>query len=275
MDWMCKVVLTVGSVAMVLAMAQRCGRGAAGFLAGLPTTTAPALAWVAHDHGAGFAANTALVTVGGCAMLAAFALVYVHAARRGGRGLALAGGAFGALLLALPSLATRQSLLAAVGLATLCCSVALWAWPRLPLQRPCPAPRMRSTLVLSTAAGGFSAGVSLAAPSFGVVATGLLSSLPVVSATVAAAEHAAGGAAAVSQFLRGYVTGLFGRIAFGAVFAVSIGALDLAWALALAALCACVVNLAALHWLARRDGVLPPRAIAVTALLQPVPSNYR
>ncbi len=47
-----------------------------------------------------------------------------------------------------------------------------------------------------------------------------MSSLPLTGATAAVLEHARGGHHASTQFLRGYVTGLFAKAAFGVVFAL-------------------------------------------------------
>ena len=59
MEWLWKALLTAGSVVLVMAIAGRGGRRTAGMVAALPTVTAPALAWLAHDRGAAFAADAA------------------------------------------------------------------------------------------------------------------------------------------------------------------------------------------------------------------------
>ena len=81
MDWGWKALLTAASVAMVLAVARLGGRRVAGVAAALPTVTAPALAWMAHDHGDGFAADAATASVAASALLALFAVVHAHVAR--------------------------------------------------------------------------------------------------------------------------------------------------------------------------------------------------
>jgi hypothetical protein len=245
MDWVWKGMLTTASVALVLAFARRWGGGAAGLLAGLPTTTGPALGFMAAEHGERFAAAAAAATVAACAMVAAFALAYAHAAaaRRPPR-VALAFGTAGALLLGGPALAAGGQLVPAVALALVCCGVALLAWPAEADDDKRPAGSVRSSPVMPAAlAGGISVCLGVAGPVIGTLLAGLLASLPVVSVSVALAQHAVAGPAVARCFLRGTVVGLWGRVAFGAVFAMTVCAHGVAWAVGLAALAAGTVNL--------------------------------
>jgi hypothetical protein len=74
MDWAWKAGATALAVGLVLLLARHAGRRAAGTAASLPLVTAPALAWIAHEHGTALAASAAVATVSACAALAAFAL---------------------------------------------------------------------------------------------------------------------------------------------------------------------------------------------------------
>ncbi|MEO8977732.1 MAG: hypothetical protein ABI552_18490 [Casimicrobiaceae bacterium] len=80
------------------------------------------------------------------------------------------------------------------------------------------APRGRiaggQAVCTALAAGGLSLLAITVGPALGTFATGLISSLPTVSGAAAVIEHAAGGHRAVEQFMRGFVVGLFGKIAF-------------------------------------------------------------
>lgn len=248
MEWFWKGMVTMVTVAVVLVLARRWGGSAAGLVAGLPTTTAPALAWMAIEHGVGFAGQAAAATVAACALMAAFALAYAHAATARCRpGTAMVCGAAGALALAGPVLACGSGLVGSLALGLGSCTVALLAWPKGPGGR-CHAAgravRLPATVPAATA-GGVSLGLGLAGPAIGTVCAGLLASLPVVSVTVAMAQHAVSGPAAARQFLHGTVAGLLGRVAFGAVFAVALPATSLAATLALALSAAVLVNLAA------------------------------
>ncbi len=75
MDWF-KAGLTAGMVLIVTLVARRCGPRLAGVIAALPTVTAPALGWLAHDRGTAPAISVAIASVSVCAMLAAFTLAY-------------------------------------------------------------------------------------------------------------------------------------------------------------------------------------------------------
>lgn len=256
MDWWAKSLLTMASVALVLALARRWGGSAAGIVAGLPTTTAPALGWMAHEQGAPFAAHAAAATVAACALMAAFALAYAHASLRlRPRGVALAWGAAAALAMVGPVLAAGHHVLPALGLAGVCSVLAWRAWPPsfggAPAQADAPARPWITTALPAITAGTLSLGLAAAGPVIGTVVAGLLASLPVVSVTVALVQHADRGAAAARQFLLGTVAGLFGRMAFGTVFAATVPGCGIGTAMALAAGAAVMVNLACMARLAR------------------------
>ena len=110
MDWSSKFFITAVGALLVLLVAQRFGQRVAGLVAALPLVTAPALVWLAHDHGIAFAVGAAVGSVGACAMLAVFALAFSIASRRGSAVALLAGGAAAALV-TLPVLAVSGSLL--------------------------------------------------------------------------------------------------------------------------------------------------------------------
>lgn len=242
MEWWLKALVTAATVALVMGVGRHAGQRFAGVVAALPTVSAPTLVWLMQERGLEFAVNAAIGSVSACAMLAAFALVYALIARRGGVVAALLGGLLGALALALPALLMSDSLASATLFALAACTVAMAVMPGL---RGGVA-RGRSTSGQSACTALGAGGVSVLAvtigPALGTFATGLLSSLPTVGGAVAVIEHAAGGYRAVEQFLRGYVTGLFGKIAFFAAFVLVTESLGSAWALALGCAAACVVT---------------------------------
>lgn len=229
-------VLTALIVAALLTMARRLGQRAAGMLSALPTVTAPTLAWIAHDRGIAFAADASVAGVAACAMLAAFALGYTRAPQRGGSALALLYGLTGAALVAWPVHLASRTLPSALALAVLSCVAALLLMPRVP--RACETRPVCTGSVMPTAAaaGTLTAAAATAASTLGSFAAGLLSSLPIVSGTVALVEHARHGPTAATRFLRGYVSGLFAKAAFGAAFAWLAIDLDAGTALVLACL---------------------------------------
>lgn len=241
MDWVWKALLSAGSVLLVMLLARHGGRRAAGAVAALPTVTAPALGWLAHDRGDAFAAHAAVASLAACAMLAAFAVVQVHVARRRGVVVTLACGAMGAAVLAAPAALASVTLAAALPLAVSSCALALLCLPPPP---PHALPPARAPMVATAlAAAGLALVTAALAPLLGIFAAGLLASLPLVSGAVAVSEQASSGYAGLAQFLRAYVRGLPARAVFCVVFALL--AVRLGWiaASAVAALSSGAVGL--------------------------------
>ena len=241
MDWLFKAALTAGVVLLVMVAARQGSRRWAGVVAALPTITAPTLAWLAHEEGAAFAISAAIGSVAACGMLAVFALGYARVARYG-IAVALICGLGGALAMARPAEAASARLADALVLALGCCGVAFAAMPSPGADSVSRQRSSRSMFVVAAAAGGFTALAATVGPSMGGFATGLLSSLPLITGSVAIAEHTACGHGAAMHFLRGYVGGLFGKAAFGAVFALLAPRVGAVAALALACACACLMS---------------------------------
>lgn len=238
-----KLVLTTVGLLLVMAAAQWGGRRVAGLVAALPTITGPTLAWTAWEQGTGFAVQAAIASVASCAALAVFALAYVHASRRLAAAGALACGMAAAAAVTVPVQSASHSLPVALAVAL---GVTRLAWAALPA--PCAASvkglrACRPSLATAGAVGGLTALITTCGPALGAFATGLLASLPLVSGPLAVAEHRASGHHASTEFLRGYVRGLFGKAAFGAVFALVAPAGGVMPALALASAAVCAVEL--------------------------------
>ena len=244
MDWLLKAGLTATMVLLVMVVARRSGRRWAGVAAALPTITAPTLAWLAHERGVAFAVNAAIASISACAMLAAFAVGYALVARHRGKVCALLCGLAGALALAGPALAASTSLADALMLGLGCSALALICIPRNAHETAARPRPQRSLACAALAAGSLTALAATAGPALGSFATGLLSSLPVISAAVAMVEHAHGGHRAAGNFLHGYAWGLFGKAAFGCVFVLLAPHIGATAALALACACAGLMSLA-------------------------------
>ena len=263
MGWAWKLGLTVVSVVLVLMLARLGGRRGAGMVAALPTITAPALAWLAHDHGDGFAAEAAVASVAACALLAVFAVVHAHVARYRGVATTLCCGLVAAALFAEPVARASTTLVAALSVAVGACVLALLCLPRPP--RGALGGIRTPLAATALAAGALGALTTLAAPLFGSVVCGLLASLPLVSGAVAASEHASVGHAGVAQFHRGYVCGLVSRASFCATFALL--AVSLGWLQAslVAASCAAGIGLL-MHRVGASGGRGAPSASAADLL---------
>jgi hypothetical protein len=242
MDWIFKAALTAAMVFVVVTAARHLGQRAAGVMAALPIITAPTLAWVAHEQGVGFAVSAAVGSVAACAIMAAFSLGYARGARLGGVATALTCGLAGALAIAVPAATVSARLGAALALALVCCSVALVSVPvRARLAAPVRQSRL-APVAVALVSGGLSALAATIGPDLGGFATGLLSSLPLIGGGVAILEHATSGPSAAERFLHGYVRGLFGKTAFGVVFALLAAQVGTPSALILAIVTACMFS---------------------------------
>jgi hypothetical protein len=220
-----KALLTAVVVAALLSLAKLSSRRLAGLLAGLPTVTGPALAWLALDQGAPFAAEATAGVVAAGASCAAFAVGYAYFARRSRWPWALVAGLLGCLV-PLPVLeglrALDWGLLVAV---VLVCGAAIAALRESAVtvsrERSLPRPPRRfwRDVWLAAAVSGLVSGAVCAlAGQVGAFWAGVLSSPPLIAAVVAVQLHATAEVTAVARFLRGYTAGLIGRSAFAAMF---------------------------------------------------------
>lgn len=250
-----KFLLTMLLVVVVLRLAARVGCGLAGMAAAWPTATAPALFWLARDHGVAFAERAAVSSVASCAVLAAFSLAYAHAPRRSMPALAAGCGLAVAGLAAAPAHAAGGDLASALTLAAASVALGLWMLPAHEAPRRA-APR-DATWPTALAAGAVSVLTAAVGAWAGPFASGLLASLPVVGTAVVLAEHRRHGHAAAATFLRGYTGGLVGKAVFGAVFALTVTLWGAGSALSLALAAALASGLAMHHALGRAA----PRAV--------------
>jgi hypothetical protein len=171
-----------------------------------------------------------------------FALGYARAARHSGGAIALVCGLGGALAMALPAEAASSNLTGALALALCSCAVTFVAMPGQGAAVASRGWSARSMWLVAVAAGGLTAVAASLGPALGGFAAGLLSSLPLVTGSVAVSEHAKGGHCAAAHFLRGYVGGLFGKAAFGTVFVLLAPRAGAVAALSLACASACLLS---------------------------------
>lgn len=244
-------VISALAVALLLAVARRHGRTLAGLLTGLPTLTGPALAWLALDRGAAFAAQAAYGAVAAGAACALFALAYARLAPRCGRLACAAAG----VLVSTPMLGLMHA--AALPLPALLIAVVLVCTVCVRLQPRATGGAERAAapawVWTALAAGAVTALASAAARSLGPEAAGWLSSPPLLAAAVAIELHRRDSALAVREFLRGYTAGLVLRSLFAALFGALVVPAGLAAALVLSL--AVAVGLAA--WARPRAALQP------------------
>jgi len=266
MDYVLKAAVTASLVALVMFAARRWGGNMAGLLAGLPLTTVPALAWIGLERGAAVAAQVSIGSVVGCSLAPIFALVYDRVARRLSPAATLVVGI--AVLSAGVGVASQleSSLWLASTLAPLLGVAALTLMGGRIAHAPATTLGPRFVLAISAMSAALvSVVLSLVAVDIGPRLAGVLTALPIVGIVTVAAEHAGGGPAAVTTFLRGYVTSSLGRSAFGAVFATCALSHGIA-----AAMCAALGTSVALcivaHRIARRCATGHP--VAATSACQ-------
>jgi hypothetical protein len=236
-----QVILAPLLVAAATLAGRAWGERSAGVVSAFPAIVGPVLLVEAQTHGAAFAARAANGTLLGLAALAGFAVVYARAARRTGWRVSLAAGWAAAAAIAAIVAASGAGPLAGPPVAALSLVVAYRALPRnAAVHVPGPGrdllPRMLVTclLVLSLIA---------AADRFGPTVGGVLAALPTLASVLAVFTHRQGGAAAVSDLLRGMLHGMTGFVIFCVLVAMLLDRTAVAVAFALAALAAVAVQL--------------------------------
>jgi hypothetical protein len=194
--------------------ARRWGHAASGYLGGLPLIGGPITLFLALDHGARFAATSALFTLAAIAAQCAHLLALSHtAARRGWAASLLAGWtAFALVAVAVAALPLTPASGAALALAGL---GAAWKWlPRIQGHSPPPAIPAVELRLRVAAAFVLAAAILLAAPILGPVASGILLSVPITGSIMPPFTLALYGREALARLVRGFVVGLSGFTAF-------------------------------------------------------------
>jgi hypothetical protein len=237
MDWTYKAVLTAITVAAVLLTARLISRRVAGMLAGLPVITVPALLWLSQEQGADFAVRSAVGSAAACAMAPWFAWSFVSLARRHGAAVSLAGAA----LLAWAAVTVLQLLdgrpLLALVVAALSC---VWVLRQVNgslvrTQHATPraaggaaaavggiqaAPlRPGEPWLTAALAGAISAAVCLLAAEVGPYWSGVLSTLPLISACALVHLRRRADMAGLRAFVAGYGLGVLAKALFVCSFA--------------------------------------------------------
>jgi hypothetical protein len=219
-----KLILTPALIGAASLASRQWGPAVGGWLVGLPITSAPVAFFLALEHGAPFAARAAAGTMAGTISQAAFSVAYGRLARRGGWGVALAGGclAFAAATVALAAVAVPlvPLFLGVVG----ALAVGLWAMPRdvaaAPAARRLPAWDIPARMAVATALVLLLTGL---APVLGARLTGLLTPFPLYAGTLAVFAHRLEGPGSAGRVLSGLLVGL---LAFATFFLVLAGTLE-------------------------------------------------
>lgn len=230
-----RVTLVVAAVWLASLAARRWGHAVSGYLGGMPLIGGPITFFLALDHGADFAARSALFTVAAVAAQAAHLLAFGHAGRGGARWfVALPLGWLAFALVAMLAARLPWQPAFAYGAALACLALAAWGLPRPHGAATPPAiPRIELRLRL-VAAVALAAFILWSAPRFGPVVSGILLSLPITGSIMPPFTLALYGADALARLLRGFVVGITGFASFFVVVAASAPAWGIGWSFAAA-----------------------------------------
>ncbi len=217
-----RLALVPAAVWLASLAARRWGHAVSGYLGGLPFIGGPITFYLALDHGIGFAAQSATVTLAAILGQAAHLTVFAHLGRRGAHWSAALLGAwssFAIVAIALAQLALTPWTALALGAGGL---GAAWRWmPRPGAHAPLPrVPPVELRLRLA-AAFVLAAVILWSANAFGPVVSGVLLSVPVTGSIMPPFTLALYGPQALARLARGFVVGLSGFAAFFFVLALA------------------------------------------------------
>jgi hypothetical protein len=198
-------------------VAWKWGSAAGGWLLGLPLISGPVSVFLFLEHGPRFAENAARGTLLGMVAAGVFYTGYSLAAegRRWWESLAFAAAACLAVAAALSHVHLDLAdtvLFAAVFLAL----IAATARATRPAGTA-PAPRLPGLLLKMAIASAIVVGVTLASGALGSQVSGMLTTIPVISAVMAVSTHRRSGGLSARRMLSGTVAGMWGAAAFFAV----------------------------------------------------------
>jgi hypothetical protein len=242
---------------------RRWGHEVSGLLVALPLVAGPILLITDLEHGAHFASRAAAAALLGLVALASFAVVFARVSRTHGWLAAVAAGWLAFLTVALAF--STAALGAGVGLVIALCAYVLA--PRLMPSDPhlastsdaelpvwdLPA-RALATALLVLALTGAAAGL-------GPTLTGVLTPFPVSNTVLVTFVLVLEGPAQANAFLRGFLRGAFGFVAFCFLVAVLLVPLGAAGAFVLALCGALLAQLIARVLARRADADAAPAAV--------------
>jgi hypothetical protein len=208
----------------------------AGYLGGLPLFGGPLTLYLALDHGAAFAAQSATLTLAAILGQGAHLLAFAHAGRRARWPIALAAGWSAFAVVSLAIAPWQVTPIAAAALAAAGLTAAGIALPRT--REALSPPLIPPAELRLRVAAAFALAVLIvwSADRFGPVVSGVLLSVPVTGSIMPPFTLALYGPAALARLMRGFVIGLTGFAAFFLTLALTIEAWGIPSAFALAIL---------------------------------------
>ena len=269
-----KIVITPLLIGGATVLQRRFSGAVGGLVTGLPVTSAPLSVFLALQNGPVFATKAAVGTLLGLIAMAGFCATYARAARgkRWLPAMALATVACAALFTVLARVPQRPGLAAAMVFPVLLGLVLLVGRqaPGAPVPHPWWDLPARMMFALAAVIG-----ITAASANLGPTWSGMLATLPVLSAIMGGFTHRQAGPEPAKALLRGIIVGSLGAAAFNLVVAMELrhaGVASAYCAALLAALCVAALGHALLGSrmrLREADIVLPMPFRACTAARRP------
>ena len=221
-------------IGIVTVAAHRWGPAVGGVLGAVPSKGGPILLFLAVEQSPSFAATAAVTALGGAAGCGAFCLVYARICHRTTWPIAglVSYGAFlvvWALMIPLAEWGLVPAFLAAVAV-LIASRMLLPEAVSLP-KRPMSRTDLPSRMIAGAAMVVF---VTTVGPQFGATISGMLTTIPTVSAVLAIFTHAQEGPERTVGVMRGMTHGLLGFAAFLAVVGAAIVPMGIVGGFALA-----------------------------------------
>jgi hypothetical protein len=211
-------------LALAAIVEHKWGAAVGGWLLGLPLTSGPASFFLLTEHGPRFAENAARGMLLGLVGAGVFVAGYSLAARGRSwkRSLALAGVACLAVTFALSQVHLTLIATLVFAAAVLGVVAVLARGPRPPATGPTVTAMAgrRGLIFRMVVASTIVVGVSVASTVLGSVVSGMLATIPAITAVMAVSTHRSAGKDCARRMLRGSVAGMWGGAAFFAVVAL-------------------------------------------------------
>ena len=232
-----KIAVTPLLIGGATLLQRRFGGAVGGLFTGLPVTSAPLSVFLALQNGPVFAAKAAVGTLLGLIAMAGFCATYARAAR--GKqwlpAMASATVASAALFTALAQVPQRPGLAAAMVFPVLLGLLLLVGRQAPGVSVPHPWWDLPARMMFALAAV---IGITAAAAHLGPTWSGMLATLPVLSAIMGGFTHRQAGPEPTRALLRGIILGSLGAAAFNLVVAMSLPRFSVASAYCVALLAA-------------------------------------
>ena len=257
-----RLALVPAAVWLASLAARRFGHKVSGYLGGMPLIGGPITLFLAIDHGAGFAARSAVFTLAAVAAQAAHLLAFGAVGRRSGRWWMAVPAGWTCFAIVSSAVAHFEWTPALAGIAAACgLAAAAFGLPHFRGSAPMPAiPRVEMHLRLAFALA-LAAFILWGASRFGPVVSGVLLSLPVTGSIMPPFTLALYGTDAMARLLRGFVFGLCGFATFFLVVAAAAPAWGLAPAFGAAIAAALAAVFIATHAARSFRNALPPEEL--------------